>query len=285
MIYAGVELGGTKCVIIRARGPDEVLAREVVATASPDETLGAIERVLSEWQYDALGIASFGPIDVDCGSPSYGRVLATPKPGWAGADVVGPLRSLREVPIAFDTDVNGAALAEMRWGSGIGFDDFAYITVGTGIGVGLVVAGKPTRGLGHCELGHIRAARLAGDDWSGSCSFHGDCVEGLASGSALRARYGDALSFLPPGHPAWDEVAWTLAQLCHAIVCAAAPYRIAMGGGVLDHQPHLLAPINARLIESLNAFVRLPDNYVCAPALGRNAGPLGAIALAMSATP
>jgi len=285
VIYAGVELGGTKCVIIRARGPDEVLAREVVATASPDETLGAIERVLSEWQYDALGIASFGPIDVDCGSPSYGRVLATPKPGWAGADVVGPLRSLREVPIAFDTDVNGAALAEMRWGSGIGFDDFAYITVGTGIGVGLIVAGKPTRGLGHCELGHIRVARLAGDDWPGSCPFHGDCVEGLASGSALKARYGDALSSLPPGHPAWDEVVWTLAQLCQAIVCAAAPYRIAMGGGVLDHQPHLLAPINARLIESLNAFVRLPDNYVCTPALGSNAGPLGAIALAMSATP
>jgi fructokinase len=285
VIYAGVELGGTKCVIIRARGPDEVLAREVVATASPDETLGAIERVLSEWQYDALGIASFGPIDVDCGSPSYGRVLATPKPGWAGADVVGPLRSLREVPIAFDTDVNGAALAEMRWGSGIGFDDFAYITVGTGIGVGLIVAGKPTRGLGHCELGHIRVARLAGDDWPGSCPFHGDCVEGLASGSALKARYGTTVSSLPPGHPAWDEVVWTLAQLCQAIVCAAAPYRIAMGGGVLDHQPHLLAPINARLIESLNAFIRLPDNYVCGPALGSNAGPLGAIALAMRATP
>jgi fructokinase len=285
MIYAGVELGGTKCVAIRARGPDEVLAREVVATASPDETLGAIERVLREWQYDALGIASFGPIDVDRGSPGYGRVLATPKPGWAGADVVGRLRSAHDVATALDTDVNGAALAEMRWGSGIGFDDFAYITVGTGIGVGLIVAGKPTRGLGHCELGHIRVARAAGDDWRGSCPYHGDCVEGLASGSALKARYGNLLPSLPPAHLAWDEVAWTLAQLCHAIVCAAAPCRIAMGGGVLDNQPHLLARINAQLIESLNGFIRLPENYVRAPALGADAGPLGAIALAMMARP
>jgi fructokinase len=287
MIYAGVELGGTKSVVILARGPDDVVAREVIATTSPDETLGAITRVLGDWKFDALGIASFGPIDVDRSSPTYGRMLATPKPGWAGADVLGHLCDRRTTPVSFDTDVNGAALAEMRWGAGRGFDDFAYITVGTGVGVGLIVGGKATRGFGHCELGHIRVARLSGDDWPGSCPFHGDCVEGLASGSALKARLGDELASFAPDHPAWHGVAWTLAQLCHAIVCAAAPRRITIGGGVIDRQPHLLPAINSKLVGSLSGYIRLPDDgdYVRAPALGRDAGPLGAIALAMTAKP
>jgi fructokinase len=287
MIYAGVELGGTKSVVILARGPDDVVAREVIATTSPDETLGAITRVLGDWKFDALGIASFGPIDVDRNSPTYGRMLATPKLGWAGADVLGHLCDRRTTPVSFDTDVNGAALAEMRWGAGGGFDDFAYITVGTGVGVGLIVGGKATRGFGHCELGHIRVARLSGDDWPGSCPFHGDCVEGLASGSALKARLGDELASFAPDHPAWHGVAWTLAQLCHAIVCAAAPRRITIGGGVIDRQPHLLPAINSKLVGSLSGYIRLPDDgdYVRAPALGRDAGPLGAIALAMTAKP
>ena len=285
MICAGVELGGTKCVVILGRGPDDVLAREVIPTSSPEVTLGAIERVLAKWQFDALGIASFGPIDVEKASPTFGEVLATPKPGWAGADVAGRLGRVRGVKSAFDTDVNGAALAEMRWGAGRGLDDFAYITVGTGVGVGLIVNGLPTRGFGHCELGHIRVTRLTGDEWAGSCPFHGDCVEGLASGSALKAQYDDQLPLLGPDHPAWDKVAWTLAQLCHAIVCSAAPRRIAIGGGVIEEQPHLLAKINARLLESLNNYIRPPDedNYVQAPQLGREAGPLGAIALALTA--
>lgn len=291
MLYAGVELGGTKCVAILASAPDDVVAREVIATTSPEETLTAIERRLFDWQsihhFDALGIASFGPIDVDPGSPTYGHMLATPKPGWAGADILGRLQSAAGVAAAFDTDVNGAALAEMRWGAGQGFEDFAYITVGTGVGVGLIVSGRPTRGIGHCELGHIRVARLPGDQWKGSCPFHGDCVEGLASGSALKARFGDELVSLGPDHPAWNGIAWTLAQLCHAIVCAAAPRRITIGGGVIEQQPHLLARIQATLMESLNGYIRLPDggDYVRAPALGHDAGPLGAIALAMTAKP
>lgn len=287
MIYAGVELGGTKCVAILGRGPDDVSAREVIPTTSPDETLGALERVLDGWEFDALGIASFGPIDLDRSSPGYGRMLATPKPGWAGADVLGRLSEDRSVPTVLDTDVNGAALAEMRWGAGRGFDDFAYITVGTGVGVGLIVAGKPTGGFAHCELGHIRVARLLGDEWPGSCPFHGNCVEGLASGSALKARYGDELPALGPNHPAWENVAWTLAQLCQAIVSASAPRRITIGGGVVDQQPHLLGKIQSKLIDSLNGYIRLPDDgdYIRAPALGGDAGPLGAIALAMTAKP
>jgi fructokinase len=291
MLYAGVELGGTKCVAILARAPGDVVERELIPTTSPEETLAAIERKLSGWQalhhFGALGIASFGPIDVDPGSPTYGHVLATPKPGWTGAEIAGRLRRAAGVVTTFDTDVNGAALAEMRWGAGRGFDDFAYITVGTGVGVGLIVGGRPTRGFGHCELGHVRVPRLPGDQWEGSCPFHGDCVEGLASGSALRARFGDDVTSLGPDHPVWDGVAWALAQLCHAIVCAAAPRRITIGGGVVDQQPQLFAMIQSKLAESLNGYVQLPEDgdYVRAPGLGQDAGPLGAIALAMRATP
>lgn len=289
MTSAGIELGGTKCVAILADGPERVIARETVPTTTPDETLAALQAILGEWRngtgFAALGIASFGPIDIDPASSTYGRMRSTPKPGWADADVAGPLAAAAQTPTLLDTDVNGAALAEMRWGSGRGMADFAYITVGTGIGVGLVANGRPTRGFGHSELGHLRVARRAGDDWPGSCPFHGDCAEGLASGSALSARLGAELASASPDHPAWDSVTWTLAQLCQAIVLAAAPRRIAIGGGVPGRQPHLLQRIEAQLIESLNGYVELPvRNYVCAPQLGDDAGPLGAIALAIDAT-
>src|SRR6476646_4438147 len=160
MIYAGVELGGTKCVAILARDPTDVLARETIATTAPDETLAHLERILAEWKrvhgFDALGVASFGPLDLGRASKTYGHILTTPKLGWSHVDVLSRFMALG-VPVAFDTDVNGAALAEMRWGSGRGFDDFAYVTVGTGVGVGLIVNGQPTRGFAHCDQGHIRA--------------------------------------------------------------------------------------------------------------------------------
>ena len=289
MLYAGVELGGTKCVAILARNATDMLAREVVPTTSPDETISRLNQILRKWEGErglhALGIASFGPIDVNPLSATYGHILATPKPGWAHAEALSWLADGIDAPSVFDTDVNGAALAEMRWGSGRGFDDFAYITVGTGIGVGLIVNGEPTRGFGHCELGHIRVARLPGDDFPGSCAYHGDCVEGIAAGSSLAARFGDRVAELGPDDPVWESVVWTLAQLCHVIVCAAAPQRIAMGGGVMEAQPHLLGRIQPKLVESLNGFVQLPQDgvYVRAPELGSDAGPLGAIALAMRA--
>jgi fructokinase len=285
-LYAGVELGGTKCIAILARGPDEVAARETVLTTTPDETLERLGEILSRWggeaNFQALGIGSFGPLHLDPGSASFGQIAATPKRGWQGAPVKEWLERAAGVPTVLDTDVNGAALAEMRWGTGRGFEDFAYVTVGTGIGVGLIVNGKPTRGFAHCELGHIRVARLPADDFAGSCPFHGDCVEGLAAGPSLEAR--GALN-AEPDEPVWDSVAWALAQLCHAIVCAAAPRAIALGGGVIASQPHLLERVGRMLVESLNGYMQLPDEtpYVRAPGLGVDAGPLGAIALAMSA--
>lgn len=283
-LYAGVELGGTKCVAILAAGSDQIVARETVPTTTPDETLSALAQILSDWRdrgYTALGIGSFGPLDLQQGS-----ITSTPKPGWRGAAVRERLAAAAEVPAIFDTDVNGAALAEMRWGAGQGFNDFAYITVGTGVGVGLIVNDKPTRGSGHCELGHIRVARLAGDEFAGSCPFHGDCVEGLASGPSLRARVGARADEIGNDDPIWESVASALAQLCHTIVCAAAPQAIAIGGGVVENRPPLLGRIDPMLRESLNRYVDLPRSpYVVAPGLGANAGPLGAVALAMTVQP
>jgi fructokinase len=280
-LYAGVELGGTKCVAILASGPEQILARETVPTTTPDETLGRLGEILAGWKahgFAGLGIGSFGPLDLDAGT-----IASTPKPGWRGAEVKRRLEEAAGTLAAFDTDVNGAALAEMRWGSGRGMEDFAYVTVGTGVGVGLIVNGKPTRGFAHCELGHIRPVRLAGDSFPGSCPFHGDCVEGLAAGPSIEARVGSRIADLTEEDPIWDSVACALAQLCHAIVCAAAPRAVAIGGGVIENQPHLLARIERMLVESLNGYVEIPGaGYVRAPALGSDAGPLGAIALAMT---
>ncbi|MEA3062403.1 MAG: fructokinase [Sphingomonadales bacterium] len=287
-LFAGVELGGTKCVCLLASGPDDVRARTTVPTTTPQETLAALRERLEAWApgFGALGIASFGPLDLSPDSPGWGRVGATPKPGWQGADIAGTLGAGLGMPVAFDTDVNGAALAEMEWGSGRGLADFGYVTLGTGVGVGLIVGGRPTRGFGHCELGHLRVPRLAGDDWPGACPFHGDCVEGLASGDAIARRAGVSPLAMADDHPIWDGVVHALAMLCHALVCAAAPRRIAIGGGVASARQFLLPRIEAKLIESLAGYVALPAGgpYLVAPELGDLAGPLGAIALARAAS-
>lgn len=288
-LFAGVELGGTKCIALLASGPGEILASEQVPTTTPQETLGRLAQILEDWRTEhrfvALGIGSFGPLDLDASSPTYGQITSTPKPGWARAPVLELLREAAAgVPTAIDTDVNGAALAEMKWGSAQSTTDFAYITVGTGVGVGLIVNGQPTRGFAHCELGHIRVPRLAADEFEGSCPFHGDCVEGLSAGPSLKARGAERGQGLGTGDPVWESVAWALAQLCHVIVCTAAPRAIAMGGGVMEGNPYLLARVQALLEQSLNGYMQLPGegSYIRSPALGANAGPLGAIALAMS---
>lgn len=293
-LLAGVELGGTKCVCILGTGPDDVRAVERLPTGEREETLRQIEAVLDRWrqQYGAaraLGIASFGPVDLRPGSPTWGYITSTPKPGWRDTDVARRLGRRLGVPVGFDTDVNGAALAEGRWGAAVGLDDFAYVTVGTGIGAGLIVRGRPVFGMNHTELGHIRVARKPGDGFAGSCSFHGDCIEGLASGPAIEARAGMPASQLPPDHPAWDYVAHGLGQLLHTMVLTTAPARILLGGGVMSAQAHLFERIRQELKRSINRYVEAPEleqglgQFVVPPGLGTMAGPLGALALAADA--
>ncbi|WP_242153996.1 ROK family protein [Sphingomonas sp. BAUL-RG-20F-R05-02] len=293
VLLAGVEMGGTKCVCILASGPDEVVSKRVIPTTTPEATLAGIEQVLDEWQQDhgfkALGLACFGPIALHPEAPNYGFITATTKRGWRNTDVAPRLRRRYDVPISIDTDVSGAALAESRWGGARGLSTYAYITVGTGVGAGIIVNGRPVAGLGHAEAGHMRIPRFPGDDWEGSCLYHGDCVEGLASGYAVECRTGETGASLAPDHPVWPMVAHAIAGLCHNLVMGSVPERIFIGGGVVSKQPHLLATIRQMLVESLSGYgeavliASKVDEYVVPPALGDEAGPLGAIALALDA--
>lgn len=292
-LIAGIELGGTKCVCVLASGPDRVVDEARIPTTTPAETLPAIEAVLEGWQrehgFAALGIGSFGPIDVDRASPGWGSIVTTPKPGWSGTDIARRLTSRFAVPIAFDTDVAGAALAEGRWGGAQGLESFCYITVGTGVGVGVISSGQPARGLGHVEAGHLRVGRVAGDDWAGACVYHGGCVEGLASGFAVEQRTGRRGETIGADDHVWSLVAHALAGLCHNLVLTALPRRILIGGSVANHQPQLMPMIRAKLVESLAGYAQAEriaaeiDSFIASPALGDQAGPMGSIALALAA--
>jgi fructokinase len=294
-LLGGVELGGTKCICCVGTAPDDIRAQISVPTGSdPDATLGRIADQLHAWQAKhgriaALGIASFGPIDLARRSATYGFVTSTAKRGWQFKNVAGPLARALDVPTVFDTDVNGAALAEGRWGAAREMADFAYVTIGTGVGVGLVTNGRLVYGFSHPELGHLRVARLPGDHWPGSCATHGDCVEGLASGTAIAARAGLPADQVPGESPVFACVAHALAQLVQAIVLATAPRRIILGGGVMQSRPDLLPRIRALLLQSLNGYLALEtlagpiEQYIVSAGLGPLAGPLGALALATDA--
>jgi fructokinase len=293
-LLAGVELGGTKCVCILGTGPEDVRAMERLPTGEREHTLRQIEAVLDRWRQQfgaprALGIASFGPVDLSPGSNSYGFITSTPKPGWRNTDVAQRLAARLAVPVGFDTDVNGAALAEGLWGAARGLSDFAYVTVGTGIGVGSIVRGRSVYGMNHTELGHIRVVRKQGDAFPGVCSFHGDCIEGLASGPAIEARAGKPAAELKPDDPAWEFVAHGLAQMLHIMVLSTAPQRIFLGGGVMSGQSHLFGRIQQELQRSLNHYVEAAEleqgiaQFIVPPGLGTMAGPLGALALAADA--
>jgi fructokinase len=256
--------------------------------------LRAIEAVFDGWRGQhgaprALGIASFGPVDLRPDSRTWGYITSTSKAGWINTDVAGRLGRRLGVPVGFDTDVNGAALAEGRWGAGVGLTDFAYVTVGTGIGVGSIVRGKSVFGMNHTELGHIRVVRKKGDSFPGVCPYHGDCIEGLASGPAIEARVGRPASQLAPDDPAWEFVAHGLAQLLHTMVLTTAPQRIFLGGGVMGGQAHLFERIQQELKRSLNRYVEAAEldqgiaQFIVPPGLGTMAGPLGALALAADA--
>ena len=293
-IYGGIEGGGTKFVCAVGSAEGESLAETRFPTTTPEETLNRAIAFFQEQTrllgpLSGLGIACFGPLDPDIHSPTYGHILATPKAGWAGADVVGALRSALPVPIAFDTDVNGAALGEWRWGAAQGLSTFLYFTVGTGVGGGAMVEGKLLHGLIHPEMGHIPLPHdYAQDPFPGGCPFHGDCFEGLASGPAMEKRWGQRAETLPADHPAWDLEAHYIARAMQGFICSFSPQRIILGGGVLQ-QPALLPLVRAKVLAYLNNYVNSEailehiDTYIVPPGLGSRAGVCGAFALAQQA--
>lgn len=292
-LVGSIEAGGTKFVCAVGTGPDDVRAEVRVPTTTPAETL---ERVVAFFAGQAargplaaLGVASFGPVDLAPHSPTFGFITTTPKPGWRGVDLVGPLRRALGVAVAFETDVNAAALAEQRWGAGRGLATVGYVTVGTGIGGGVVVDGRPLHGLVHPEIGHVRVPHdRARDPFAGVCPAHGDCWEGLAAVPALTARWSRAPETLPDDHPAWALEAHYLALGLANLVLTLSPERLVLGGGVLARAslyPLVRAEIS-RLLAGYLASPALGDGlgrYLVPPALGERAGVLGALRLAQLA--
>lgn len=288
-MYGGIELGGTKIICAVGTGPADVQAETRFPTTTPDEAMAHILAFFQPHRLDAIGIGSFGPISLHRGAPDYGSITTTPKPGWVHTNIVGPIRQALNVPVGFDTDVNAAALGEWRWGAGQGLDTFIYLTIGTGIGGGGISNRKLMHGLLHPEMGHIRLPRdQQVDPFAGICPYHGDCLEGLASGPAMRARWGVSADSLPADHPAWQLEARYLALACVSFMCILSPQRIILGGGVMQ-QRHLFPLIRREVQSLLNGYIQSPvvlqdiDTFIVPPALGNQAGILGALALAEQA--
>ena len=289
-LWGGIEAGGTKFVCAVGTGPDDLRAEVRFPTATPSESIGrAIEFFRQQQEEEplaALGIASFGPVDPNPDSPTFGYITTTPKPGWAHTDFAAVVRRALNVPVGFDTDVNAAALGERCWGAAQGLGTFVYLTIGTGIGGGGMVDGRLIHGLVHPEMGHVRIPHdWSRDPFAGVCPYHGDCLEGLATGPALEARWGQRGETLPADHPAWQLEAEYLALGLVNVICILSPERIIMGGGVME-QRHLFPLVRQRVQELLHGYVQVPaildriDEYIVPPGLGSRSGVLGAIALA-----
>ncbi len=286
-MFGGVEAGGTKFRCAVGTGPDDLRAEVRIDTRSPAATLGEVVRFFAAngAGVSAIGVGCFGPIDLNQASKTYGYVTSTPKVGWSQVNVAGALQEDLGVPIGIDTDVAAAALGEGRWGAAQGLSDFIYVTVGTGIGGAIVAGGRLVHGLMHPEIGHMRIPRAAGDAFSGACPFHGDCLEGLVSGAALRQRWGIDPATRPPEHPAWEQVAHELAAGLVNLILTTSPRRIILGGGVME-QAQLLAQVRERVFDLLGGYLGAPgfladgiEDFLVSPGLGWRSGVLGALLL------
>jgi fructokinase len=292
--YGGIEAGGTKFNCIVASDPENILAECRIETQLPEETLlqviGFFEDVQRKNNINlaSIGLGSFGPIGVNPTLPDYGFITSTPKLAWRNTNIQGTLHNALKVPMAFDTDVTAAALGEGKWGTAQGCLNYVYFTIGTGIGGGVIVDGKPVHGLLHPEVGHLFIPHdIIVDPFAGICPSHGDCLEGLASGPAIKARWGKTPESLPADHPAWELEANYLGYLAANITLTLSPQRIILGGGVMKI-PGLIENIRQKLLMRLNGYIqndeilKYSDLYIQLPGLGDRAGVLGSIALAQT---
>lgn len=289
MRLGALEAGGTKMVCAIGDENGNVFERMSFPTRMPEETMPDIINYFRERPVEALGISSFGPLNLNKQDPNFGDITTTPKPGWQNYPLLRTLAEALNVPVGIDTDVNGAALAEARLGAGRGLDSLVYYTIGTGVGGGAVVEGRLLHGLVHPEMGHM-LLRPCKDDPAphGFCPYHDGCLEGMATGVAIEKRWGVPAAQLPPEHIAWDIEAEYLAQMCANTIVILSPKKIVLGGGVM-HQVHLFPKIRRRTQELLNGYVANDtilhdiDNYIVAPGLGDNAGAAGSLLLALDA--
>jgi fructokinase len=293
-LYGAIEAGGTKFVCAVGTGPDDLRAQVRIDTDTPEVTLGQVcaffdDTVTAHGPLAAVGIGCFGPIDLDRSSSTYGSITNTPKPGWANIDIVGHMEQALGLPVGFDTDVNSSALGEARWGAGVGLHSLLYLTVGTGIGGGAVTDGRLLHGRLHPEMGHIPVPRDRDrDPYEGCCPYHGDCLEGLACGTALRDRWGVPAEELPPDHDAWALEAEYLGSALATFILTLSPQRVLLGGGVMDQQ-HLFPRVRRETARILEGYLKIPelhedlDTFIVPPGLGSRAGICGALALAESA--
>ncbi len=279
-----IEAGGTKFVCAIIDEKRMIVEQITIPTLTPDETFKAMFDFFDQHNLDAIGIASFGPIDLNRESDTYGFFTTTPKPGWAFTSFAKLLQDRYKVPVGFDTDVNAAALAELKYGAGIGSDHLVYFTIGTGIGGGVIVNNQMVHGMMHPEFGHILVKRHTRDEFKGVCPYHDDCLEGMASGYSMEQRWGIKGHLLSADHEAWDIEAYYIAQACVNAVMSVSPQKIVLGGGVM-HQEHLFDLIRQYVKEMINGYIQSPlienlSEYIVPPALGDQAGIIGAYALA-----
>ncbi len=288
MRIGAIEAGGTKFVCGIGNEQGMIEDRVSFPTERPEQTLGNVIDYFREKQVEAIGVGTFGPINIDPTSPSYGHVTTTPKPGWSGFNFLGALREQFDVPYGWDTDVNAAALGEAVWGAAKGLDSCVYYTIGTGVGLGIYTEGKLVHGLVHPEGGHIMTRRHPDDHFAGSCPYHGDCLEGIAAGPAIERRWKMKGSELPLDHPAWAIEAYYIAQAVAGTILTLSPKKVILGGGVMK-QEQLYPLIRTEVLRQLNGYVNDKtileeiNQYIVPPGLGDNAGLCGSLALGLRA--
>jgi len=288
-IYGGIEGGGTKFNCAVGNSPENIIAEARFATTTPAETIGQVIEFFTPYasQLQGIGLGSFGPFDADPASPTYGYITTTPKPHWGNTNILGMLQQKLNLPIAVDMDVAVAGLGEAKWGASKNDSHSLYLTIGTGIGGGYIINGRPLRGLVSLEMGHIRIAHdLSLDPFQGACPYHGDCFEGLAAGPAVEKRFGQRGETLPDDHPFWELEAGYIAQALINFILTLAPQRIIIGGGVMQ-KDFMFPTVRRKVQELLNGYInhamllKQIDEYIVPPALGARSGMLGAIALIM----